>query len=206
MLFRVRDLLVRQRTQTINALRGHLAEFGVVAPLRRLLLERIDDLDEKIDGLDRRLRASARENEEAVCLMTIPGIGPITSMAIEAFAPPMESFRRPDRVFRETGIAWSVKRQPSGRRGRPTGRSPSEAEPRVRRDRSAVERGGHLPALAPLKCEGNGLTLCRHRSSGVVAVKFLSNNNLTVPGSGAFFVSVEKPELGAPWRGLFRSL
>ena len=30
MLFRTRDLLVRQRTQTINALRGHLAEFGVV--------------------------------------------------------------------------------------------------------------------------------------------------------------------------------
>ena len=32
MLFGTRDLLVRQRTQTINALRGHLAEFGVVAP------------------------------------------------------------------------------------------------------------------------------------------------------------------------------
>ena len=32
MLFRTRDLLVRQRTQTINALRDHLAEFGVVAP------------------------------------------------------------------------------------------------------------------------------------------------------------------------------
>jgi len=32
MLFRTRDLLVRKRTQTINALRGHLAEFGVVAP------------------------------------------------------------------------------------------------------------------------------------------------------------------------------
>ena len=31
MLFRTRDLLVRQRTQTINALRGHLAEFGVAA-------------------------------------------------------------------------------------------------------------------------------------------------------------------------------
>ena len=35
MLFRTRDLLVRQRTQTINALRGHLAEFGVVAPQGR---------------------------------------------------------------------------------------------------------------------------------------------------------------------------
>ncbi len=32
MLFRTRDLLVRQRTQLINALRGHLAEHGVVAP------------------------------------------------------------------------------------------------------------------------------------------------------------------------------
>lgn len=32
MIFKVRDLLVRQRTQTINALRGHLAEFGVIAP------------------------------------------------------------------------------------------------------------------------------------------------------------------------------
>ncbi len=32
MLFRTRDLLVRQRTQTINALRGHFAEYGVVAP------------------------------------------------------------------------------------------------------------------------------------------------------------------------------
>ena len=114
-----RDLLVRQRTQTINALRGHLAEFGVVAPqdrakitqlvgvledgdsalskavvdLGRLLLERIDELDEKIDGLDRRLRASARQNERTARLMTIPGIGPITALAIQPFAPPMESFR-----------------------------------------------------------------------------------------------------------------
>ena len=43
MVFRTRDLLVRQRTQTINALRGHLAEFGVIAPqgpahVRRLAL------------------------------------------------------------------------------------------------------------------------------------------------------------------------
>ena len=121
MLFRTRDLLVRQRTQTINALRGHLAEFGVVAPQGRarigqlarvledgdaglpeavvelgwLLLGRIDELDEKIDGFDRKLRASARENEETARLMTIPGIGPVTAMAlVEAFAPPMESFRR----------------------------------------------------------------------------------------------------------------
>ena len=120
MLFRTRDLLVRQRTQTINALRGHLAEYGVVAPqgrarirqlvgvledgdcglpeavveLGRLLLGRIDELDEKINRLDRELRTSARENEETARLMTIPGIGPITALALQAFAPPMEGFRR----------------------------------------------------------------------------------------------------------------
>ena len=120
MLFRTRDLLVRQRTQTINALRGHLAEYGVVAPqgrprigdlvgvledgdsglpeavveLGQLLVGRIDELDEKIEVLDREIRTSARENEETARLMTIPGIGPVTAMAIQAFAPPMESFRR----------------------------------------------------------------------------------------------------------------
>ena len=120
MLFRTRDLLVRQRTQTINALQGHVAEYGVVAPQGRarigqlagvledgdcglpeavvelgwLLLGRIGELDEKIDGLDGELRASARECEETARLMTIPGIGPVTAMAVQAFAPPMESFRR----------------------------------------------------------------------------------------------------------------
>ena len=120
MLFRTRDLLVRQRTQTINALRGHLAEFGIVAPQGRahvarlaaaldeaasvlpgpvrelggLLLEQIAGLDAKIAGLEKELRARARQDEEVVRLMTIPGVGPITATAIQAFAPPMESFRR----------------------------------------------------------------------------------------------------------------
>ena len=98
MLFRTRDLLVRQRTQTINALRGHLAEFGVVAPqgpahvsplasaledpgsglpelvrvLGGLLLEQIAGLNAKIVGLEKELRACARRDEEASRLMTIP--------------------------------------------------------------------------------------------------------------------------------------
>ena len=42
MLFRTRDLLVRQRTQLINALRGHLAEYGVVAPRARAKLRRLE--------------------------------------------------------------------------------------------------------------------------------------------------------------------
>ena len=84
MLFRTRDLLVRQRTQLINALRGHLAEHGVVAPqgpanlkelagavedertplpllvveLSRGFLEQIDALSKKIAELE---QATARE-------------------------------------------------------------------------------------------------------------------------------------------------
>ena len=50
--------------------------------------------NEKIAGLDRDIRARAREQEEITRLMTIPGVGPICAMAVNAFAPPMESFRR----------------------------------------------------------------------------------------------------------------
>ena len=54
MLFRTRDLLVRQRTQTINALRGHLAEFGVVAPQGTAAVRRLagvlEDGDSALPG------------------------------------------------------------------------------------------------------------------------------------------------------------
>ena len=120
MQFGVRDLLVRQRTQTINALRGHLAEFGVIAPqgpvhVRRLaqaiadletklpgkvcelgglLLEQIAALDRKIAEQDKKLHAAARQDEEAARAMTVPGVGPVTALALQAFAPPLASFRR----------------------------------------------------------------------------------------------------------------
>ena len=118
-VFRSRELLVRQRTQTINALRGHLAEFGLVAalgthnvgkleeafveceeffpapapPAIRLLIERIHGLDAEIDELDREIRRIVRGDEALGRLMTIPGVGELTAMAVHAFAPPMESFR-----------------------------------------------------------------------------------------------------------------
>ena len=57
MLFRTRDLLVRQRTQTINALRGHLAEFGVVAPQGPAHMSRLAlALDDPGSGLPERVR------------------------------------------------------------------------------------------------------------------------------------------------------
>lgn len=120
MLFRTRDLLVRQRTQLINALRGHLAEYGIVAPrakanlhrLERVLSEpdgtlpamvvetgrtylaQIAQLTEQVAALEARLRRQATSDAATRRAQTMPGIGPITAMAVAAFAPPLETFRR----------------------------------------------------------------------------------------------------------------
>lgn len=119
-VFRARDLLVRQRTQLINALRGLLTEYGWVAPkglvhvarmmarvededcalpesargVFMIMIESIRDLDRRITGLDGEITKRAREDETARRLMTIPGIGPITATALLALAPPPESFRK----------------------------------------------------------------------------------------------------------------
>lgn len=120
MVYRTRDLFVRQRTQAINALRGHLAEFGVVAPtgvahvglltaliegeegvlpdavveLARVLLAQIDDLSTRIDTLDKEIRERAAQDEAVARLMTMPGIGVITATALVTFAPAPEVFAK----------------------------------------------------------------------------------------------------------------
>lgn len=120
MVFKTRDLLVRQRTQTVNALRGHLTEHGIIAAqgiahvgrlaaevdnmnghlpsivieLCKLLLRHIGTLDEQIGALDRQIRERAREDETARRLMTIPGVGPVCATALETLAPPPETFAK----------------------------------------------------------------------------------------------------------------
>lgn len=120
MIFKTRDLLVRQRNQIVNALRGHLMEYGLIAPaglsfvkklvqqiedpdsdlpplvveLSRLHLDQLQACNEKITVIERQLRDDARSDPETRRLQTAPGIGPVSAMAIKAFAPPMESFRR----------------------------------------------------------------------------------------------------------------
>ena len=119
-VFRARDLLVRQRTQLINALRGLLAEHGWVAPkglfhagammaniedpscslpqsardVFLVMIASVKALDERVHLLDREIAKRAREDETARRLMTIPGIGPITATALLALAPPPETFRK----------------------------------------------------------------------------------------------------------------
>jgi transposase len=118
-IFRTRDLLVRQRTQIINALRGHLAEFGFIAPqgashIVRLMAQVEDPgfsipeaarsclmrlvtmlrgIQEEVEALDREIAARAKSDHVAQRLMTVPGIGPLIATAIEALAPPPETFR-----------------------------------------------------------------------------------------------------------------
>jgi transposase len=119
-VFRVRELLIRQRTQAINALRGHLTEYGWVVPqgatnARRLvalvadedsglpataqaslrvLTVTLSQLDEQIEALDAEIGRRARESAVARRLMTIPGIGPLIATAIATLAPPPDMFRK----------------------------------------------------------------------------------------------------------------
>jgi transposase len=106
-VLRVRELLVRQRTQLVNALRGHAAEFGVVAPLGRsrveglleavaadpavpalaremlaLLGRQIAAVDEQIAETERRLLALHRASEASQRLAGVPGIGPISAITL----------------------------------------------------------------------------------------------------------------------------
>ena len=119
-VFRARDLLVQQRTQLINALRGHLTEYGCIVPkgpahvarliawieapasqlpesaraVFKVLIDSLKLVDTQIAGLEAEIARRSREDPIARRLMTLPGIGPITATAITALAPPPETFRK----------------------------------------------------------------------------------------------------------------
>lgn len=116
--FRTHQCLVRQRTQLINALRGHLAEFGLVAPkgpsslkvlktaladetcalpdavreMGAIYLQQIARLTELIERLANELEAASKTDVQLRRLCTIPGIGPVTAGAVAAFAPDLDTF------------------------------------------------------------------------------------------------------------------
>jgi transposase len=120
MLHRVRLILNRQRTQLSNAMRAHLAEFGIAAPIGRTGIDRLLDViadpnDERLPAdarvclemlaaqlrivkeqileNDRWIMASARETELGRRLMEIPGVGPLLASAIVASVPDPAIFR-----------------------------------------------------------------------------------------------------------------
>ena len=111
MLHRTRDLIVRQRTQLLNAFRSHAAEFGVIAPkgpqnvatllaaceearlpvlaleLLRVLHRQIDEADARSEEIETQISAWHKANEVCRRLSSVPGIGPLTATAIAATVP-----------------------------------------------------------------------------------------------------------------------
>ena len=120
MLHRTRHLFIRQQTAVINAIRAHLAELGIVAPVGRNGVEellnvvadpadkRVPDiaraclaalgaqlgkLKEQILAFDRIITAWHRSNELSSPLDAIPGVGPMLASALVAGVADPKAFR-----------------------------------------------------------------------------------------------------------------
>jgi transposase len=113
MVLKVRETFVDQRTRLVNALRGHAAEFGLIAAkgirkttalleaieaeptippeakeVLRLLGQEIEHLDAKLSEIDAKLTAAHKANAVSQRLATIPGIGPIIGLTLAAEIDP----------------------------------------------------------------------------------------------------------------------
>ena len=127
-LHRARDLLVRQRTQLINGLRGLVAEFGIYIPrglarvigfaeditlgevldlpdianeVIRNLSEQLMALHKRIRWYEERLKQVAKEDARVRLLRTIPGVGAVTARDLMKAAAVLEEVRRRAEVFDE---------------------------------------------------------------------------------------------------------
>jgi transposase len=119
MVHRTRDLLVRQRTMIANAIRGHCAEFGIIAPkgIGRIgeltaqladesavlptvareslhtLIGQLQGLTKQIVALDAKIVALHRHDEASRRLASIPGVGPVTASALVASVADASQFK-----------------------------------------------------------------------------------------------------------------
>jgi transposase len=114
----VRDMLVKQRTMLINAIRGHAAEFGVTAAkgpkqitellgrlasdqgvpalareMLGLLASQLEAVNGKLKAIEARLMAWHRHDQTSQCLATIPGVGPIGGVSFALKVPDAKAFR-----------------------------------------------------------------------------------------------------------------
>ncbi len=120
MLHRTRHLFIRQQTSVINAIRAHLAEFGIVAPVGRKGVEELlhsvaDPTDNRLPAIarvclaalgtqlrrfkeqilefDRLITAWHRSNEMSMRLDEAPGVGPVLATAVVASVADPKAFR-----------------------------------------------------------------------------------------------------------------
>jgi transposase len=116
MLLSVRDLLVKQRTMLVNAIRSHAAEFGVIGAkgvgrivdvlararesvprlawdLLSILAGQLEVTEVQLAHADKQLKAWHRESERSQRLATIPGVGPVSAMTMVLRVPDPTVFR-----------------------------------------------------------------------------------------------------------------
>jgi transposase len=118
MLHKTRELLVKQRTMSVNALRGHLSEFGLVVAkgisrvgelleladsdgtlpqeareMGKLLASHLEGLDRSIDAAEKRIAAANRRSPTGQLLDRVPGVGPLIASVIAASVPDPGAFK-----------------------------------------------------------------------------------------------------------------
>jgi len=118
MLHKMRELLVKQRTMSVNALRSHLSEFGIIAAKGigrvdellelaesdatlpnaaragvKVLSQALEGLDKAIDDLEDEITSAHAQNEMTRLLYKVPGIGKIISSVIAASVPDPSVFK-----------------------------------------------------------------------------------------------------------------
>jgi transposase len=118
MLHKTRELLIKQRTMGVNALRSHLSEFGIVAAkgigrideliekakddatlpgsakaALQILVQQLEAIGVSIAALDQEIARAHAQNPVSRLLAGIPGIGKITASAIVASAPDPKVFK-----------------------------------------------------------------------------------------------------------------
>jgi|SRR5208282_80490 len=119
MLHRARNLLVRQRTMLVNALRAHMAEFGIIAPqglrhvedllarisderaplpelarsILRLIVDQLAETMARVRDIEKRLAKWHRQSRVSQLLATIPGVGIMGASAIAATVADPSLFR-----------------------------------------------------------------------------------------------------------------
>jgi transposase len=159
LLHRTRHLFIRQQTAVINAIRGHLAEFGIVAPVGRRGVEELlnvvaDPSDRRVPEMaracllafgaqlrrikeqvlefDRLIRVWHRSNEMSMRLDEAPGVGPVLATAVVATVADPKAFRSGRNFSAWIGIV--PKQYSSGGKNRLGGIS-KQGDPRVPRGR-----------------------------------------------------------------------
>jgi len=118
MLHKTRELLVKQRTMSVNALRGHLSEFGIIAAKGigrvdellelagsdttlpdaaraavKVLALHLEELDKSIDDLDDTIASAHAQSETSRLLDEVPGVGKIIASVIAASVPDPSVFK-----------------------------------------------------------------------------------------------------------------